>query len=147
MEEKFKLNTFIGQKVYHIEINIRDDKSKRNSTSLDKEGIFIKEFTIVHQTRRKTAISNEWISTFDRQKIGEKKESYNSYLNDPTVRIKTKETYFANGIFSTMYSLEDPKKAIKKIKKAIIEKINSEYGFLRFADIENIINSFEIKTN
>ena len=127
---KFKVDTFIGQTVYDIEINVRADSDIGSSTSYHKHGIQIKELRIVHQTDYKIALSNDYITILDRQKENERRESYKHFLEEITVSIVTKETYFPNGVFCHVYSLKDPKKSLGKMKKDMISKIQSDYGFL-----------------
>ena len=138
-EINFKLDTHIGQTVYDIEINVRADSDIRNSTSYHKHGIWIKELKIVYQTDYKIALSNEFISLLDRQKENERKESYKHFLEEITVSILTKERCFPNGVFCHIYSLKDPKKSLSKMKKEMIAKIQSDYGFLGsvISQIEN----------
>ncbi|MCE5332900.1 MAG: hypothetical protein LLF95_12270 [Bacteroidales bacterium] len=146
MKPKFKLQTKKGQIVYKIEVNIRTEETMKNNSGMNKHGIFVEELKIVHQTKYKTVLSDPWVSMFDRQLEDQRKDSYNRYIEDIFVSIKTKETYWANGIFATMYSLEDPQKCISKIKKKITDQINKDYGFLRFVDIESVIESMQIST-
>jgi hypothetical protein len=141
---KFKLETKKGQAVYHVEVNMRDSASMLNRSSSNKQGIFITELKIIHQTPRKIALSDDYITLFDRQRADQKQDSYYRYLESVNVSIITKETYFPNGIFSSCYTLNDPNKCIAKIKQKICDKINKEYGFLRFVDIEEIIKNLEI---
>jgi len=142
-KETFKLKTHIGQTVYEISIGVRSANSMRLSTKIDGHGIFVKKLEIVYQTPYKIALSGDWIPVIDRQKEGQRKESYKTFLDDVSVRIVTKETYFANGVFGHCYTLNDPQKVIKSIKQKMIDRINSDYGFLRY-DLEGIINGFEI---
>jgi hypothetical protein len=139
---EFELKTVKGQKVTEIHINIRSDKDKLNKTSLDKEGVFITDHKIALQKRSRIALNDDYITIFDRNEKGEKKESYNRYIEHATVRIVTTETYFANGIFGTLYTLEDTKKGIKKLTLAMQKKVNSEYSFLNNIDIYSIVESF-----
>jgi hypothetical protein len=141
---KFKFETKKGQTVYFVEVNMRDAASMLNRSTFNKQGIFITELKIVHQTPRKIALSDEYITLFDRQKTDQEKESYNHYIEDVNVSIVTKELYFPNGIFSSCYTLNDPKKCIAKIKQKICDKINKDYGFLRFVDIEETIRNLEV---
>lgn len=142
-KESFKLNTKIGQPVYYVEINVPDPNYTGSSSSY-KEGIFIKKLKIVYQTKYKIALSNEFITTLDRQKEGQKKESYYNFLEDMSVTVKTKETYWPNGIFAHCYTIEDPEKSINKLKRKMIDQVNKDYGFLRWIDIEKTLNEFQI---
>lgn len=143
MAKKYSLNTKIGQKVFKIEVNFRSAISRYHSSGIDKHGIYICELKIVHQTDRKIALSDKWITTLDRQKYKERKDRFWHYLEDISISIKTKETYFPNGIFATCYTLKDPLKVIEKIKKEIVKKVNSEYGFL-FDGIGEKLENLEI---
>ena len=129
-KEKFALQTKIGQTVYHIGINLRSESSKNNSCSLYKDGIHIEALKIVYQTTHKIALSDKFISLLDRQHEGQKKESYLRFFNEISVSVKTRETYWPNGIFATCITTEDPEKCIKKMKRKIIETVSGEYGFL-----------------
>jgi hypothetical protein len=144
MKYKFKLRTVKGQIVYKIELNIRTEATMDNSSSINKHGIFVEELKIVHQTNHKIALSDPFITLLYRQKEDQKKETYYHFIDDISVCIKTKETYWANGIFCTMYSLENPEKCISKMKSKIRTQINKEYGFLRSVDIESVIEDMQI---
>lgn len=141
---KFVHDTKKGQTVYEIGVNIRAADSMDCRTSQYKHGIFVKELKIVHQTNYKIALSGDWIPLLDRKREGIRKGSYHHFLEDVSVNIKTKESFWPNGIFAHLYSLENPQKGITKLKSAIAKQINSDYGFLRFADIEKIIEGFEV---
>jgi len=143
-KEKFKLATKKGQIVYKIDINIRDENSSSCMTSCYPHGIIIKELKIVHQTQYKIALSDEWITLLDRQKEAQKKESYNHYLEEITVSVKTKETFWPNGIFAYCYTLDNPEKCLSKIKRKMIDQVNKDYGFLRLIDIESTLESLKI---
>ena len=139
--EKYKLKTKKNQTVYFIELNIINGK---NTSNLYKEGLFVKEYKIVHQSKYKIALSDDWITILDRQQLGQRKESYNRFLNDINVRIKTNETYFPNGVFCTCYTIDNPEKVIMKLKHQMIIEIEKKYGFLRDLDIERKIYDMEI---
>lgn len=143
-KQQFKQETKKGQIVYEIEVNIRSTESMDNRTSSNKHGIFVKELKIVHQTNYKIALSGDFIPLLDRKREECRKDGYHHYFEDIKVSIRTKDTFWPNGIFTHLYSLENPQKGIGKMKKEIIKKINSDYGFLRFANIEEIIEGFEI---
>lgn len=145
MKKKFVTETKINQTVYHIELNIRDDNSLYNQTSLNPHGLFVSKLKIVYQSKFKIALNNEWITCLDRERINVRKDDYHHYLEDISVRIISNERYFANGIFASMYTLNDPSKQINKIKKSIQNKINKDYGFLRFCNIEQVIDSFNLE--
>jgi len=140
---KFAIETKKWQTVYEIKLNIHSEKPKYSS-GIDKEGLFVKELKIVHQTNRKIVLSDEFVTLLDRRRAEQKKESYYNFLEDVSIRIKTKETYSPNGVFCTCYTIQEPEKTIKLIKRKMIEKINSEYGFLRFTDYEKIIEEMQL---
>jgi hypothetical protein len=140
--KKYKVKTRVGQEVTKIEINIRSNTDKYNSTSLYKEGVHINTLKIVYQTDRKIALNDNWITTLDRQKVGERKSEHWHYLEDIHVTIKTRETYFPNGIFGTIYTLEKQSTAINKLVKEMQLKVDKEYGFLSRINIESVVNDF-----
>jgi len=141
MEKEFELQTEVGQTVCEIRINMPTREPRFSS---EKEGIFIKELEIVYQTERKIALSDEWITCLDRQEKDKKQESYNLYLENIAVSIKTKETaIFTNGIFAHCYTLEDPHRLIDKIQKTIIKTVEKEYGFLSNIDIAGTIKNMQ----
>lgn len=136
---EFDQPTKIGQKIYYVQVNIRSAESMHNSTSMHQNGIFITEKKIAYQTIRKIALNDEWITILDRKRKGQRKESYYRFLEEVCISIKTKETYWPNGIFASVHTTKDPEKMIGKIKKMIIKKIEDEYGFLRNIDVESVI--------
>ena len=142
MKKKFKLQTKIGQKVHIIEIGIRADCDKHHSTNLYPDGVSINESKIVYQTFYKIALNTKWITLLERQKVDSKKESYNTYLEDSIVSIKTKESYFPNGIFGTIYTIGDTDKAIKKLTSDMQKKVNKEYGFMFNIDIASVVDEY-----
>ena len=142
---KYKLKTKIGQRVSKIEINIRSDADKQKDTSINKEGVHINNLKIVYQTRYKIALNDSWITKLDRQSAQGKKSSYWHYLEDTRVNIVTRETFFSNGIFGTIYTTGSISDAIKKLTKAMQVKVNKEYGFLANIDIEKIVSDFRQK--
>ena len=140
MNKEFAINTEIGQKVWEIEINLPFDGI---GDSLHKQGIFIGELEIVYQTDWKIAISDDWISTLYRREKGKKKESYCSYLDDLSVSVKTKETYFSNGIFAKVYSTKEPTEALlNSFKKEIKQQVLKEYSFLH--NIDELLNNLKL---
>jgi len=142
-KEKFKLQTKKGQTVYEIHINIRDNNTSCVS-SIYPHGIIIKELKIVHQTLYKIALSDDWITSLDRQRENQKKESYNHYLEDITVIVRTKDTFWPNGIFGHCYTLDNPEKCLTKIKRKMSDQVNKDYGFLRLIDIEKVLENLQI---
>ena len=113
---KYRNETKIGQPVWVVRINIHSS-SNESTSEWRKEGIIIKQLSIIHQTDRKIALSDEYITLLDRIEFGERKESYQSVLEDIIISFVSKETYFPNGIFATAYTLESPEKFIPKMKK------------------------------
>lgn len=138
---KFKLETKKGQKVYRINLNILNGTS---TCSLHKEGLFVEELKIVHQTEYKIALNDKWISLLDRCRLDERKASYKRYLDEITVSIKTTETYFPNGIFCECYTIGNTENMIKRMKHEIINKIKKEYGFLSDSSTERKIYDMEV---
>ena len=137
MNKEFSIETEIGQKIWQIKINLPFDGK---GDSLYEHGIFIEEFSIVYQTEYKIALSNDWISTLDRKEKGKKKESYQHYLDDLSVSVKTKETYFSNGIFAKIYSTKEPTEAlISYLKRELKQSVEKEYSFLY--NIDNLLES------
>ena len=141
---KFAHQTKKGQSVYYIELNIRSKQDEMNTCVSYKSGLFIETLKIVHQTDRKIALSNEWLTVLDRKLEGSRTESYHNHLENVCVSVKTKETYFPNGIFASGYFLDNSDKSITIIKNKIVQKINKEYGFLRDINIEDVVKSFSV---
>jgi len=137
---EFELETKVGQKVFEIQLNLRSEDSRYNSTTYHKEGSFVEDLKIVYQTDYKIALSDEYITVLSRNQKGKKKDDYNSYLEQINVSILTKETYFPNGIFAKCYTTKNPKLIIKKMKKAMLEKIDKDYGFLIGNNIKDKID-------
>lgn len=136
MNKEFTIKTEIGQKVWRIKINLPFDGI---GDSLYKQGIFTEELSIVYQTDRRIALSDYYITCLDRREKGTKKEDYYTYLNDLKIRVVTKETYFANGIFASMYSTKEPTEALlEALKRELKEKVQKEYSFLY--NIDELIN-------
>jgi len=141
---KYKLETKKGQTVYYVELNIHSGEATRFNTGLYSEGLFVKEKKIAFQSKYKIALNDDFITILDRQFDDRKKESYQTYLEDINVCIKTKETYWPNGIFAHCYTIENPEKCIKNIKHRIISKIEKEYGFLYNMDFKQKIYDMDI---
>ncbi len=142
MKEKYKLKTKIGQRVSKIEIGIRAESDKHQSTSINKEGVFVGDHKIVYQTYWKIALNNKWITLLDRQRVDQKKESYNQYLEYPSVSVVTKESYFPRGIFGIIYTIGDSRKAIVKLIEAMQTKVDKEYGYMFNIDIGDIVEGY-----
>ena len=137
MNKEFAIKTEIGQKIWEIRINLPFNGV---GDSLYKHGIFIDELSIVYQTGYKLALSDEWITTLYRKEKGKKKESYCTYLDDLSVSVKTKETYFSNGIFASIYSTKEPTEAlISALKRELKQSVEKEYSFLY--NIDNLLES------
>lgn len=144
-EKVFALETKLGQKVYDIRINIIPNPRRSSTVSVfDSEGIFIDELKIVYQSQYKIALSGDWIPVLDRRKFNEKKESYKHFLEEIGVSIKTKETYFNNGIFAQCYTLQNPEKIIKKMTAEIAIKVEKEYGFLSNLNVWDKVGEMKI---
>ena len=139
---EYTQETSVGQLVTKINLNILLGKSSKTTTT--KEGLFIEKMKIVCQTPIKLALSNDWISVFDRQKKGEKKESYNHYLEDIIIEVRLKDDLFTTGIFAICHTAGDVGNKIKLIKGKIIEKINEEYSFLVNDDLLDKIYEMEV---
>ena len=137
MNKEFAIKTEIGQKIWEIRINLPFNGV---GDSLYKHGIFVDELSIVYQTGYKLALSDEWITTLYRKEKGKKKESYCTYLDDLSVSVKTKETYFSNGIFAKIYSTKEPTEAlISALKRELKQNVKKEYSFLY--NIDNLLES------
>ena len=139
---EFKLETKKGQIVYDIEVNVRSEMDMNKRTDYHRQGIFVKELKIVHQTNRKIALSDEYITILDRQRKGDRNDSYNHYLGDINVYVVTKENYFPNGIFCSCKTIIDPKKQLEKMKREIVNKIEKEYSWL--GNVAQTIFDFDI---
>lgn len=123
---EFKIETEIGQTVYEIRINI---PTTPINNSFEKEGIFVIEHKISFQTIKKIALNDDWITTFDRLGKSKRKESYQSAIGYSSISVKTNETYFSNGVFARLYTIESPKTEIKRLKGDVAKEIQSKYGF------------------
>jgi len=134
---KYRNETKIGQPVWVVRINIHSS-SNQSISEWRKEGIIIKQLSIVHQTDRKIALSDEFVTLLDRIEFGKRKEDHQSALEDVSVSFVSKETYFPNGIFAKAYTLEKPEKFIPKMKKQMLVHIEKEYGFLQKIDIDSL---------
>jgi len=134
---KYRNETKIGQPVWEVRINIHSS-SNQSISEWRKEGIIIKQLSIVHQTDRKIALSDDFITLLDRIEFGKRKESHQGVLEDVSISFVSKETYFPNGIFATAYTLEKPEKFIPKMKKQMLVHIEKECGFLQKIDIDSL---------
>ena len=93
-------------------------------------------------------INDLFFSTFSYKKEkGQRRDSYESYLNDINVNVKTKEDYFGSGVFITMYSTNKPtKRTLKKMVATASIKIDKEYGFLFNGvkdELYNLVDDFK----
>ena len=132
--------THIGQSVYRIEVNILEDLTK---PSIYKEGIIIEPLKIVHQTSKKIALSDDYITTLDIPENG-KKEPCSMYLNEIYIRIESDEAYWSNGLFCKVYSLDNSGATIDKILLDIAKKVKAKYGFL-YNGIGEKLNKLKIE--
>lgn len=139
--KKFKLKTKVGQCVKKIRINIPSE-GRQGSGTLYKEGVFIDDLKIVHQTENKIALSDNWITTIDRQMDEERKSEHRNYFEDISVCIKTRETYFPNGVFATIYTLGNSGEAIEKLTAAMQRKVNKDYGFMFNLNIKDKVDLY-----
>ena len=135
----------VSQKVWKIQIN----KVINAKSDLYKNGVTIEEYEIIGVSEYKICINSPHFQTFSYLKSsGQRKDIWGDYLNEVNVSVKTKEDYFGNGIFSTMYSSKKPSKAVlNKIVKEINKKIDKEYGFLfnGFKDeLQSFVNNYSI---
>lgn len=122
MKKEIKLCT----KVWHIEI-----KKANEPKSYSPNGIFINEHSIIGISKYKICINNDWFSTFNHAEPNKKKESYNSYLNDIKVIIRTNDRLFDNGIFIDLYTTSKPTKAtLNKMVATACVQIKKEYGWI-----------------
>lgn len=137
---KFALQTTKGQTVYRVAIGIRAALSMSNATTQYPHGIQVQKLKIVHQTKYKIALSDDWLTLLDRIQEGRKKESYHRCLESCEVSIVTRESYFPNGIFAHIYTTGDPQKAIGKMRTAIKKKVHHEYSFLQDMNVDSIID-------
>lgn len=121
----------IKQKVW--EIKISKFSKPRQKYSICQDGIVIKELEILGVSSYKVVLNNDWFTTITNDSIeGYKKDrSYNTYLNDISVNIRTNNHILDDGIFISLYSTVNPSnKLLKKmVAKASLE-INKQYGFL-----------------
>lgn len=141
--KKYKLETKIGQIVTLININIRSEADRDNPTTFRRDGIYTETYKIVFQTKRKIAISNEFITTFDREVIGEKNKEYSSYIGDPRVRVEVNEKYFPNGVFGEIFTTGSIDDATNKLVAYMQNELNKKYGFLCNINIGDIVEQYK----
>lgn len=117
-----------GQKVWKIEINTPTEVSKYGSSSYQR-GVHITEMEILGVSDYKIVLNDDWFTTLD--VVRDRRDKYHSYLDDINVIIKTKETYFPNGVFVSCYSSKKPtKRLLDKMVATACVKVDKEYGFL-----------------
>lgn len=117
----------IGDKVWHIEI-----RKSNEEKSYSPNGIFINEHKIIGISKFKICIDSDWFQTFALPtELGKRKESYNSYLNDICIDIRTNNHLLGDGIFISMYSTSKPNnKTIDKMIAKCVLDIDRKYGWI-----------------
>ena len=135
-----KQETYIGQSVYRIDVNVLEDNIK---PSIYKEGIIIEPLRIVHQTSKKIALSDDHITTLDIME-NELRVPCSTYINDMYMRIETNDTYFSNGLFCRVYTLDNSRNTIDGILKDISKQVKAKYGFL-YNGIGEKLNKLKIE--
>lgn len=117
----------INQPVWAIEINKANE-----AKSYRPNGIVVEKHKIIGISKYKICIDNDWFTTFSFAEEGERKNrSIYSYLDDVSVRIRTKNNILGDGIFISLYSTKKPtKRTFKKMIAAACVKIDEDYGFL-----------------
>ena len=140
------------QKVWEIKIN--KFSKPRSTYSTRQDGITINELEILGVSKYKVVLNNDWFTTITNDSVeGHKKDrSYNTYLNDISVDIRTNNHILDDGIFISLYSTIKPTDKLlnKMVAKASLE-INKQYGFLFGGVVDELydmVNSAEkeIKT-
>ena len=140
------------QKVWEIKIN--KFSKPRSTYSIRQDGITINELEILGVSEYKVVLNNDWFTTVTNDSAeGYKKDrSYNTYLNDVSVNIRTNNHILDDGIFISLYSTIKPTDKLlnKMVAKASLE-INKQYGFLFGGVVDELydmVNSAEkeIKT-
>lgn len=123
MESEVKLN----QKVWHIEIS----KYHNPKTSYHKDGIVVKQQKVIGISAYKICVDSEWFHTFAHNVKGKKKESYNSYLNNISVSIRTSDHILGDGVFIDLWTTKKPTDAtLSKMVAKAANEINNRYGFI-----------------
>ena len=124
----------IGQKIWKIDIN---KPVSGTIYSSQEEGVFIEELEILGINSCNLDLNDEWFTTCP-LKNGSRK-SWETYLDDISVRIYTNESFVANGVFITLHSTEKPsKKILDKMVATACAEIDKKYGFL-FGGVKNEI--------
>lgn len=138
----------VDQPVWEIRIN-KPSAPSRYETKWDKEGITVVSYKILGISELKICLNDNWFTTFSHLEKGKRRESYHSYLNDISVNIKTKQDFFSNGVFTSMYSTKKPSKVIiNKMVGEACRVIDKEYGFLMGSikgELHELAESFKTK--
>ena len=107
-------------KLHHYRVRIIRNPGVYN---WNKNEFISEQVEIVAQNETYIVI-NDWYFT----KIKKERCSYETYLNKPSISIRTNDRSLDNGIFYTLYS-EKPVKP-DKIKSEIQAKISKDYSWL-----------------
>ena len=134
-----KQETYIGQTVYKIGVNILEDKYK---PSIYKEGVIIEELKIIYQTDLKIALSDEYITILSKDN-GNKSE-YNTYIGELCIIVETDHKYWSNGLFCKIYTLDNSGEMIDSILSDIAKTVKTKYSFL-FNGLFEKLNNLKIE--
>lgn len=116
----------VGQKVWCIEL-----RKATEPKSYFPNGIKVTEHEIIGISSCKICVNTDWFTTFSFLEKGERKQSYNQYLNDISVNIRTNDNLLGNGVFAILYTTKKPtKETINKIITECCVKIDRDYGWL-----------------
>lgn len=137
---EYRDKTEVGTKVIKVEINILSTNNNHMLFGDDKNGVHSTSYKVAFQNNSYLIIDDWYLSKFSRVAKGEKRESYNEYLNTPSLIVRTNDDIFANGIFAEIYTTGKKEAAINKLKKAIKEKISNDYGFMAIDVDEFVLN-------
>lgn len=137
----------IGQKIWHVEI--KKYKNEPSKYSVNQNGIFIEEMSILGVSKYKICLNNSWFTTLDNEdREGYRKDrKYNKYIDDISVNVRTRDSILGGGVFADVYSTKKPTKNLsEKMYGAISAEIKKEFGFLANGDdIWKMIKNYEIK--
>ena len=116
----------LNQTIYEINI----DKAVLEK-SYRKNGIKILEHKIIGINTWRLCINDVYFSKFDVKQKGQRRETYNTYIEDTRVTIRVGDSILGDGIFVKLHTTKKPTKATlkKMVAKAVID-IDSKYGFL-----------------
>ena len=117
----------VNQPVWHIEINNAvDEKSYRPN------GVSIKELKIIGVSPYKICLNNDWFTTLDLIREGDRKNrSIYHYMDNIHTSIRTKDNLLGNGVFISLYSTVKPTKStLKRMVGHAANKIDKDFGFL-----------------